>query len=217
MARTLAAHYADVHRALGSPPDTAITKDQIIRAINDSYFECARLFRHENLIQTDTGTTIADQATYALPSGFWFSIYLKDTTNDQEITNKDLQWMLQQDISGDNIETGEPLYWAREARGHFRLYPVPDDAYNYKFWYYQRPNVLDDMVEQDALEDEWNEILKLGAIQRGFFILGEYDRQVQALNLQRHLLNNMVEFEQLDDEFGLDIAGPLEDIDERSS
>jgi hypothetical protein len=217
MARTLGAYRGDARAYVGYPPDDVLTDDEVDRRINEAYLEICRMFRHDNLRATATGTTVADQATYALPSTFWFNFYLKDTTNDQRIVNKDLEWMLNQDISGSNIETGEPLYWSRESRGHFRMHPVPDDAYAYKFWFYERPVVLSSANQLDALEEEWNEIILLGVVQRLFGMLGEYDRQVQSLNLQRHLINSITEFDELDDDFGVDIVGPMEDLDKRSS
>lgn len=202
MGRTLGVYRADVQADAGHPPEDVVTPDEIDRRINDSYFEILRLFRHNRMKRDTTVTTADDTKEYALPSDYWWMRVVKDETNLVRLDKRRLEWI----EHNEDGTTGWPDYWTIEDQ-NIRLYPTPGGTYTIRLWYMARPAQLVNETDVDILEDEWSEIIKLGALQRVFFMLGEYERHVHTLNLQRRLLNTIIEPTDVDAQTGNEIAG----------
>ena len=204
MGQRLGAYQEAMLSALGYPPVDAFSAETRDGAINDSYFEVLSLFAHPELKADQAITTVDETKEYALPANYWYMRVVKDETNSQNLNWKSLEWIEAQDAG----ETGTPQWWTREG-AHLRLWTTPDDEYTIRLWYMLRPPRLDDVTDASVLGSDWDELVKLGAIARGFFYLGELDRQVHTLNLWRSRLNRVVEVTDLERATGIEIAGPL--------
>lgn len=202
----LGAYRADVRADTGFPPTDVVSQDEIDRRINDSYFEILGDFRHNRMKRDSTTSTVNGTQEYALPADYWYMRVFKDDTNVQRLTYKRLEWIEEQDQGTTDI--GQPLYWTVEDT-NVRVYPTPDRIYTLHFWYMARPAPLTLSTDQDVLEREWTEIIKLGAVQRVFYLLGEIDRQVHAMNLQQRLVDKIMEATDIDAETGATVIGPL--------
>lgn len=207
MARSLAELMADVRGDTGNPPIEVVTADEIIRRINDAYIEIASpsVARHNRLKKDTTITTAADTSEYGLPARYWHMRVVKDETNEQRLVYRRLEWIEEQHQTD---ETGTPDFWTIEDE-HIRFYPTPDGAYTVRIWYIERPAPLVDLQDTTTLDEEWDEPIKLGAVQRVFYLLGEHDRQVHALNLQRRLMGNILDPESYDMQTGTENTGPV--------
>ncbi|KKL71178.1 hypothetical protein LCGC14_2097480, partial [marine sediment metagenome] len=53
-----------------------------------------------------------------------------------------------------------------------------------------------------------------GAEAKAFYLMGEYDRQIHAKNLQRSLMNDIQETQVLEQATGVEVAGPLTTLNE---
>ena len=205
MGISLGAYRVAVAAALGHPPTDVLSNEEMDGAINDSYFEILRLFNHRRLKRNSTFSTVASQQEYALPADYWWMRILKDETNTQFLVHRSLRYI----ESVEDGSTGQPLYWTSEDQ-NLRLNPTPDGVYTVNRWYIARPGRLVQIYDDDLLGAEWEEIIKRGAESRAFYLMGEYDRQIHAKNLQRSLINTMVESQDMERVTGVDIVGPLE-------
>lgn len=204
MALTLGAYRSDVRAAVGHPPQTIVTDDEIDRRINEAMFEVAGLFVHNRLKRDTTITTASGTEEYALPADYWWARVYKDETNTQRLTWKRLEWIEEMEDGS----TGEPLYYHIEDE-HVRLYPTPNAVMTIRLWYISRPDPLVGVNDRDPLESEFEEVILLGAVQRTFWLLGELDRQVHTLNLQRRRLGTMLEDDAQDGKAGAETVGPM--------
>jgi len=204
MALTLGAYRSDVRAATGHPPQEILTDDEIDRRVNESLFEIAGLFVHNRLKRDATITTTSGVQEYALPADYWWSRVVKDEDTPQRLTWKRLEFMEEQEDGS----TGEPLYYNQEDE-HIRLHPTPNAALTIRIWYISRPDPLVGVNDRDPLESEFEEVILLGAVQRTFWLLGELDRQVHTLNLQRRRLGTMLEDDAMDAKAGAETVGPM--------
>ena len=198
-----------VTAALGHPPEDLVSTNEIAGVINDSYFEVARRFRHRRMQSDATITTVSGTNEYALESDYFWMRVVRDETNNENLLSKSLDFIQSRN---DGINS-QPLYWATEDY-NIILSPTPDDAYTIRTWYMARPARLRDPADSSVFEDEWDEIIKLGAEARAFYIMGEYDRQIHAKNLQRSLMNTIQETQTLEKLTGVEVAGPLTTLNE---
>ena len=195
--------------ALGHPPEDLVSANEIAGVINDSYFEVARRFRHRRMQSDETITTVSGTNEYGLPSDYFWMRVVRDETNNENLLSRSLAFIQSRN---DGVNS-QPLYWATEDY-NIILSPTPDDAYTIRLWFMARPARLSDPADKSVLEDEWDEIIKLGAEARAFYIMGEYDRQIHAKNLQRTLMNDIIETQTLEKLTGVDVAGPLTTLNE---
>lgn len=198
-----------VTAALGHPPEDSVTSDEIAGVINDSYFEIARRFRHRRMQRDVTISTTSGTNEYALESDYFWMRVVRDETNNENLLPRSLQFIQ----SRNDGVSSQPLYWATEDY-NIILSPTPDNTYTIRTWYFARPARLVDPADSSVFEDEWDEIVKRGAEARGFYLMGEYDRQIHALNLQRSLINTIIETQTLEKVIGVDVAGPLTILNE---
>ena len=198
-----------VTAALGNPPEDLIGSGVITGLINDSYFEIARRFRHRRMQSDATITTTSGTNEYGLESDYFWMDVVRDETNNENLLSRTLAFIQSRN---DGVNS-QPLYWATQDY-NIILSPTPDNAYTIRTWYFARPSRLVDPTDRSVFEDEWDEIVKLGAESRGFYVMGEYDRQIHAKNLQRSLINTIVETQTLERATGVDVAGPLTTLNE---
>ena len=205
MGARLGAYKATVLGALGNPSEETLTSDNLLGAINDSYFEVLRLFEHRELKREATFTTTSGTKEQALPADYWWMRMVKDETNDLVLDWRSLGF-IQEDETG---ATSQPEWWVTEDE-NIVLHPTPDGAYSIRWWYVMRPAVLAAVNDKDVLGPEWTEIIRKGATYRAFEDMGEYDRATHVFNRQRVLLNRITETEVLERATGIEVAGPLE-------
>ena len=204
MAKRLGAYRASVRAALGHPPQDMISDQEVDDAINESYYEIARLFAHRRLKRDTTITTVDGTQEYALPSDYFWMRYVRDGTNAKTLVHKNLEFI--QETYG--TDTGQPEHWETEDQ-NLMLGATPDGTYTLREWYMARPARLTATVQKDVLDEEWEEILKRGAIYRGFYTVGEYDRQIHTFNMWKRLIGDITETQGLERNTGVDIAGPM--------
>jgi len=204
MGQNLGRYRANVQRVLGHPNEQVITGEEIDNQINHSYIDVAGMLAHNRLKADDTISTVDGDKEYGKPSDYWYMRIVKDETNNQKLTYRRLEWIEEREDG----TTGQPLYWTIED-DHIRFYPTPDDAYTIRLWYVKRPVELALPTDTDALEREFSEPIELGAQARCFYIMGEYDRQVHALNLQRVLLDRVPVDDDQDASTGESIIGMI--------
>lgn len=198
-----------VMAALGHPPPDLVSEDEVAGVINDAYFEVARKFRHRRMQSDTTVSTTSGTNEYALPSDYFWMRVVRDETNNENLLSKSLGFIQSRN---DGVNS-QPLYWATEDY-NIILSPTPDDTYTIRLWYFARPARLVAPADKSVFEDEWDEIIKRGAEAKAFYLMGEYDRQIHAKNLQRSLMNDIQETQVLEKLTGVDVAGPLTTLNE---
>ena len=95
--------------------------------------EMTILLHRREMSQRATATTVADQATYALPDDFGDAIVMHLNTTDTKKALTPSTWTR---IATGFVETGEPEEWAITAN-EFILGPTPDDVYTLELYYYK--------------------------------------------------------------------------------
>ena len=198
-----------VTAALGNPPEDLIGSGVITGLINDSYFEVARRFRHRRMQSDATISTVSGTNEYGLESDYFWMDVVRDETNNENLLPRSLAFI---QSKNDGVNS-QPLYWATQDY-NIILSPTPDNAYTIRTWYFARPARLVDSTDRSVFEDEWDEIVKLGSEARAFYVMGEYDRQIHAKNLQRSLIKTIVETQTLEQATGVSVAGPLTTLNE---
>ena len=181
-----------VRLELGNPDTTSISDAEILAAINRSYWNVCRIEKPAQLRRIlATWSTTADDREYPLVgtvglTGFWFMDFVKDLTSGIKIPYRDLEFLQVQDED----ETGAPQFYTTYPIStgveQLFIYPTPDAAYNLGFYYFVQPTDIA-AGTSSILGEEYDEIVKEGAVWRGFKILGEYDRRVDSQNMQRSL------------------------------
>lgn len=181
-----------VRLELGNPDTTTITAAEVLAAINRSYWNVCRVEKPAQLRRTlTTWSTTADDREYAVVgdivlTGFWFMDFVKDVTNDYIIPYRTLQYLQLEDEDLTGVPEYYTVYPTSAGVEQFFLYPTPDDEYNLVFHYYVHPTDIA-ADTSSVLGEEYDEIIKEGAVWRCFKILGEYDRRVDSQNMQRSL------------------------------
>jgi hypothetical protein len=107
--------------------------------INEAQTEIANMTRWYSLYATDTFTTVADTAEYAVPIDLGFELDLVDETNN---------WILIEDITRsfdtvdpNNDHTGQSTHFTIQG-SNWRLYPIPAGAYTIRERYWKTPTTL---------------------------------------------------------------------------
>lgn len=88
----------------------------------------------------------------------------------------------------DDDEDAMPVYYSRR-NNVFVFYPVPDAAYDVKVKYQQ--TLSDLQASGPGVPQEWHEVILWGAVSRGFFQLGDWNRGQQAQVQQATYLNSL--------------------------
>lgn len=205
MADTLNNLVNDVTLDLGSPPTGIVSFGTITNRINKSYREVATRYRHPELESSETITTVASTATDALPSDYWYTVGMRDETNDKVLKYRTLNWILAQDRDTE----GQPKYYTQYG-SNLLFHPIPDDAYSLTHYYIIQITALSSGSDSTVLNDAWDEIIEWGAVWRIHQALGEQDRMIHARNIWRTLVNSMPETEVLTAEQANQIVGLMD-------
>ena len=191
MATTHTVLLAEIREELGSPSTSIISDAQITRRMNWSYYELVTRYRHPEIEATVTLTTVAGTQTYATPTRYWYTQYMRDETNDRVLLYKPMQWILAQDTD----TRGPPQYHTRQAATNL-LYPTPDAVYLITHYHTARPIELSSTPTSTVFDGlEWDEIVTWGAVWRCHQMLGQNDQMIHARNIWRTLVGSMPETE----------------------
>lgn len=205
MADTLTNLLANVRENVGSPPTAIIADARLTKRINDSYREVVTRFRHPENETSETITTSADTATDAVPSSYWYTVSMRDETNDRVLKYRPLSWLLAQDRD----TTGEPYYFTQWGSNHI-FHPIPDGTYSITHYYKTLPTALSAGGDTTIVNAAWDEVIEWGATWRVHQFLGEQDKMIHARNIWRTLINNMPETEVLHSEQANQIIGMMD-------
>ena len=184
----------EVRDELGNPSTTIITAAQLLRRLNYSYYEVATRYRHPEVEATATITTVDGTQTYAIPTRYWYTQYMRNETTEQVLLYKPLQWILAQDTD----TKGPPQYHTRQGALTL-LYPTPDKVYSITHYHTARPAAIVSAGDPSTIFDgfEWDEIVMWGAVWRCHQMLGQNDQMIHARNIWRTLVGSMPETEVL--------------------
>ena len=205
MAQTLTVLLAAAREELGSPSTTILPDADITERLNQSYLELASRFRHPELETSVSVSMVDGTQAYANASDHYYTIAIRDETNDRKLQYRKLEWILAQDTD----TKGDGQYWTRHGT-NFLIYPTPNSADTYTQYYVKIPTELSAGTDTTDFDNQtWDEILKWGAVWRLFNMLGQQDRMIHARNIWRTLINSMPETHMLEGERGHQIIGPM--------
>lgn len=171
--------------------NTVFTTTQSKAYVNRVYAETALQFRFYELESVDaTLVTVASTATVAVTSGTRRVILLKDTTNKRVLRFRSLEWMEEQDDSGDVIS--QPEYFTRFGT-NLILWPIPDDVYTLRMRYRKLPTALSADGDTPVFPTEWHGYLVLKAASKAAFKLGLDERAMTLKNEALGLLKEISE------------------------
>ncbi len=171
-------------------------QDRLDRWINWAYrYICMpRVFRHTELQTTDVVTLVAGDNDYALDSAvaavyscFWQNSLA--TTKRKLTPNSQRRFDDRQDTN-----TGQPTEYAIWS-AELVLYPRPGptqagDTVTVRGW--QRPILLV-AGAKTVIAPEWDEVIKVGAIAKGWDDLDEYNRAAVAYDRFGTLVNDITD------------------------
>jgi hypothetical protein len=177
MSLTLALLRADLRDHLGKN-STNLPDADADRLLNRTWWALASQLRFNERDATDTFTTVAGTESYAIPTDSEaiqrVTIQDLDATNWEPLIKID-DWNMF--TLKDDTEQEFPTHYARRG-DEFILWPNPDEAYEVRVKYLR---TLDDIqASGPETPQEWHEVILWGAIARGFFSFGDWDRGSKA-------------------------------------
>lgn len=107
--------------------------DLIVDWIHMFETEMSTILRRREMAKRATTSTVASQATYALPDDFGDAISMHLNTTDRKINLEPSDW---DRIATAFSEDGEPREWAI-TNNEFILGPAPDAVYTLELYYYR--------------------------------------------------------------------------------
>jgi len=124
------------------------------------------------LDDTTTWVTEDGTANYSMASNALFPVTLRDTTNDQPLYQRSIQWY---DRNKDP-STGKPVRYAIYG-GEYYLDPTPNGIYTIQERFRKKVSLpaLAEDVDVPVVGAEWHELIELGASYRGARSLGYPD------------------------------------------
>lgn len=176
---TLASMRTWLRRALLGRDD--LTDDELDLWINDAYLDVCTSVDIDELKASIALTTVAGQMLYNLPYvvSSTQSAALIDTTlysGGIPLNKADKVWYREQENKSDRPEVffreGEVLV----------LYPTPDKAYTISIDFRVRPLPLSDDTDSPIIGQEWHRAIRLGARQKAFDDLQEFEKALPAEN-----------------------------------
>jgi hypothetical protein len=146
--------------------------------LNRTWWALASQLRFNERDAEDSFTTTADTESYTLPvdSDAVQRVVIQDTDSSDWIALKRIDDWTMFPLK-DTTDTAIPSHYSRRG-DDFILWPIPDDEYDVRVKYLR---TLDDIQASgpDAPQ-EWHEVILWGAIARGFFADGDWDRGTKA-------------------------------------
>lgn len=179
MSLTLALLRTDLRDHLGKNTSSLPDADAD-RLLNRSWWALASQLRFNERDAVDAFTTVAGTEGYALPidSDAVQRVRAKDpdTLDWHALTRIDDWSMFGRETDAEDHENF-PTHYSRRGT-EFVLWPIPDDAYDIEVKYLR---TLDDIQSSGPeAPQEWHEVILWGAVARGFFADGDWDRGTKA-------------------------------------
>ena len=184
---TLGSFVPDVRFNLGGRTDI---NDNISKWLRDAYREIAMGYPLETLEESVQNSTVAGIDTYDYPPNArgLKSIVVLNGVNPVPLTKKNIQVVRRYQINTPGI----PSIWAPFGPTTFMMRATPNGTYPLLLDYWKKPAIDADEADVDVinaceaeLPDDWFEILKQSATQKGHLDLQEADK-AQAV---RQILN----------------------------
>lgn len=197
---TTAELLAELQSLLGNRTDIATTR--YYTWLTNSQNELAyglRLFEIEKKV---TAAMVVGTALYSLPSDCVAIFHLRDDTEKRTIRRSHYRKF-------DNIDSaasGNPTHYIRFG-SNIQLTPVPSAANTMALRYGKTINAISASYEP-TLTAMWHEVILLGAEQRGWKALGEYQRTAMCKSEQMAMIRSRrseEEMEEEDDDFGMEV------------
>lgn len=176
---TLASMRLWLQRALQGRDD--LTEEELDLWINDSYLDICTSIDLDEMKGSLALTTIAGQPLYLLPYSVSSTqnaalIDTSMTTGGQPLAKADRAWYREQ-----QNKSGRPEAFFREG-DVLVLYPTPDKAYTVSLDFRIRPLPLIEDNDSPIVGHEWHRPIRLGARQKAFDDLQEFDKALPAEN-----------------------------------
>lgn len=144
-----------VRRALGlSGTDvTALPQADVREAVNAALQAISGERDWIWLLDSEEGSLTANTQTLALPAGYTRSLSFSVLYDaDERTLTPQVNFA---DLEGDDETPAEPLYFARLGTDLY-LWPVPDDAYSYRHFYYLTEPILDADADVPLIPDQFS-------------------------------------------------------------
>lgn len=177
MSLTLALLREDLRDHLGKN-STNLPDVEADRLLNRTWWALSSQLRFAERDAVDTFTTVAGTESYALPTD---SEAIQRVTI-QHIDSTDWDALIKVDdwnmfAKKEDEEEAYPTHYSRRG-AEFILWPNPDNAYDVRVKYLR--TLADIQASGPEAPQEWHEVILWGAIARGFFALGDWDRGSKA-------------------------------------
>ena len=164
--------------------------------INDAYFELLLnpTFEFFELDSLNAFNTIAGTTSYTFPnfSAVWHLLDLTDVTNNRKLIRT--HW---QTLDRITPTSGQPTRYARFSVGVI-LDPTPDAVYQIQMRYRVRPPELS-ATSSPAIGREWDEVITLLAVTKGWEALSDHERAALTRQLVREAISRHMDVPQLED------------------
>jgi len=156
--------------------------DQFVKLAEDDIFRQVQL---QDLMKTDTGTTVLNVQNIALPGDFLsiYSVSIKVNGVYQMLLSKDYSFI--REVYADDTATGIPRFYAFYDEANLMLGPVPNAAYPVEFNYFFEPTSLTAGGDSGTtwLSENGEQALLFGTVVQGYIYLkGDQDVIAQYTN-----------------------------------
>lgn len=186
MSLTLALLREDLRDHLGKN-STTLPDVEADRLLNRTWWALSSQLRFSERDAEDSFTTVQGTDTYAIPtdSEAIQRVVIQDTDSSMwEALTKIDDWNMF--TKKDDTDQGFPTHYARRG-DDFILWPNPSAEYDVRVKYLR--TLADIQASGPEAPQEWHEVILWGAIARGYFSFGDWDRgakaqQQQALYIQ---------------------------------
>lgn len=177
MSLTLALLREDLRDHLGKN-STNLPNDAADRLLNRAWWAISSQLRFNERDAEDTFTTVAGTDSYDIPadSDAIQRVVIQDTDSStwEPLTKID-DWNMF--AKKDDTDQSFPTHYSRRG-SDFILWPCPNGAFEVRVKYLR---TLDDIqASGPETPQEWHEVILWGAIARGYFSFGDWDRGSKA-------------------------------------
>lgn len=184
--RTFSEFSANVTAAVARTP----TSDELKRWINDAYREVAYAFDFPEFEYSTSFPTVAGTFSYDLkvlaPSyrklhaeGVW--IITPDENKAKLIRETRTRWIRNAPSLTDTTQRACPQYYHRYGKT-LVVRPFPDKVYDISFHFWRQVTPLTSPTAVTEIDEDWDEIVELGALYRAFRRYREFDRFLNIRN-----------------------------------
>ncbi len=203
---TLADFRSEARYALGGRSSSSPSLDNVRldRWINATYMHVSQpgIYRHPELEYVDPITLVQGQATYSLTVTYYmlYTVAIEDTSVDPPRRKRLVPEDQREREDRLQIE-GEPArytFWSNQVS----VYPEPNATWGaadhrLRVLGYRQPPRLTLPTQKTLIRPEWDEILQLGTVWRGWMWIGEPDLADSAKEDFARLINEMSDWRKL--------------------